>query len=774
MSIAVAALAMGTIAPSAAATRGRPAAARPQPSIADRYAKADAFLGRPLAKLVVDARVDARFVSKDRAILWRTGPIGQRLIRLRDIASGAERTLTTEDRIATLLAAALPKRKVEADRLPFADPDVDPDTGALTFGAFDRRWSFADDRLSDITPPPTDARQGSVSPDGRFRIVARGYDLVAIDRSGREIALTQDGTREQPYGRGIAVLPDILREGTEEPTMPVAVTWSPDGSKIATFRLDTRGVAPLSITQQSSDTGLPRSFRYIYPLAGAPNVPMAERLVIDIAQAFATGHADIVPIRAPREPLLYPYNPNLDWEGGKVRFQWTERGYGQLVWYTADPATGVATPVVQEAIKPLVTVTATALTPAPDLGGNLLISERTGFGQLYLVTPDAPAGGRPLTQGAWEVSSIDHVDAKAGTILVQGIGREPDRNPYWNQLYRVPVDGGAPTLLTPEPLDHSIKLSDDGKWAIDAMSSPTTPSVTVLRDTITGKIVAELAHADISALLKTGYRMPEPFVGRAADGQTRLYGMIYHPAAFDPHRRYPVIDNVYTGPTNNQVPTTFYDTVVSAPSSVAQIGAVVVLIDGRGTSRRGRIFRLPAYRNLGEVGIDDHIAMIRQMAQTDPSLDTTRVGVFGGSAGGYDAARFVLRRPEFFKVAVASSGNHDLRLDKAWWPEVSMGLADADTWERNSNMSVASRLTGKLLLIHGDIDDNVPVTESFRLAQKLIEAERDVDLVILPKTNHQVFQPFFWRKLRDYFTRNLLDEAPPPLGPAPTEKRDRP
>jgi dipeptidyl aminopeptidase/acylaminoacyl peptidase len=157
--------------------------------------------------------------------------------------------------------------------------------------------------------------------------------------------------------------------------------------------------------------------------------------------------------------------------------------------------------------------------------------------------------------------------------------------------------------------------------------------------------------------------------------------------------------------------------------------------------------------------------MIRQMARKDPGLDVTRVGVFGGSAGGYDAARFVLRRPEFFKVAVASSGNHDLRLDKAWWPEVSMGLADEATWERNSNMSVAGNLQGKLLLVHGDIDDNVPVTESVRLANAIIQASKDVDLVILPNTTHAVYQPFFWRKLRDYFTRNLLDEAPPAAQP---------
>jgi dipeptidyl aminopeptidase/acylaminoacyl peptidase len=287
----------------------------------------------------------------------------------------------------------------------------------------------------------------------------------------------------------------------------------------------------------------------------------------------------------------------------------------------------------------------------------------------------------------------------------------------------------------------------------------------VVRDTGDGRIVAELGRANPAALLAGGYSPPELFKGLAADGKTPLYGMIFRPANLDPTRRYPVIDNVYTGPTTTQVPTSWGAAVSSGANSVAQIGAVVVMIDGRGTSRRGQAFRMPAYQNLGEVGLDDHIAMIEQMAKRDPYLDASRVGVYGGSAGGYDAARFILRRPKFFKVAVASSGNHDLRLDKAWWPEVSMGNPAAEVWDRNSNMSVAANLEGKLMLIHGDIDDNVPVTESMRLANALIQAGRDVDLVILPNTTHRVSQPFFWKKLRDYFTRNLLDEAPPSLPP---------
>lgn len=265
---------------------------------------------------------------------------------------------------------------------------------------------------------------------------------------------------------------------------------------------------------------------------------------------------------------------------------------------------------------------------------------------------------------------------------------------------------------------------------------------------------------------------PETFRGVAADGRTPIYGMIWRPAHFDPRRQYPVIEEVYTGPTTTQVPTTWSAAIAGRQASLAQIGAIVVSIDGIGTSRRGQAFRLPAYRNLGTVGLDDHVALLRQMAARYPYMDLNRVGVFGASAGGYDAARFILRRGDVYKVAAAWAGNHELRLDKAWWPEVSMGDADLATWDRNSNLSVAGNQRGKLLLGHGDIDDNVPVTETMRLADAIIAGGGDVDLLILSNSTHFPNREFYWRKMRDYFVRNLLDEAPPPfVPPAPVPGR---
>lgn len=743
----------------------RPAASAPQPSIAQRYAAADAFFGNALGDLVDNADVAPHFV--EGGLFYRTGNRLDQRYQFLDLATHKIRQVTTTGALLAALSTAK-GAPVKINEAKITEVEYDPAKDELKFHAFDGALWGIDARGKAAQIEEADNRDlDLLSPDGKTRIVARDFNLIAVDvATGREVALTTDGTREQPYGRSVPELADILRDGTEEPAMPVSAQWSPDSRYLLSWRLDTRDVKKLSITQQNPHGSFyPRSFSYVYPLAGAEKLPQAARFVVDVRAAMKARKAKLVPIRMPAESLLYPAAPDIGWVEGKPRMLWTERGYKQQAVYTADPETGAATIVAHEAVKPVVTVTSSMIRPAPELGGELAISERTGWAQLYLVKPDAPDGGTALTQGAWEVLSVDHIDEDKSALVVTGVGREAQRNPYWRALYRVPTKGGDLTELTPEPLDHDAKVSPDGQWIVDQMSSPTSPTRAVLRDGRTGRIVMELAKADDSRLRAKGYTAPEPFKGLAADRKTPIYGMILRPANFDPKRTYPVIDNVYTGPTTTDVPATWSDARRVSGNSLAQIGAIVVMIDGTGTSRRGQSFRLPAFQNLGEVGLDDHIALIRQMSAKYPYMDTTRVGVFGGSAGGYDTARFVLRRPDFFTVGVASSGNHDLRLDKTWWPEVSMGNPDEATWERNSNMSVASQLKGHLLLIHGDIDDNVPITESFRLAKALMDAGRDVDLVVLPNTTHRVNQPFFFKKQRDYFTQYLLRERPPPLGP---------
>lgn len=716
------------------------------------------YMGGKIGALITDLNIEARFVGSGKGVVYRLGKRGEGRFMIADPQTATTRELVNEATLVPLLTAQGAKIDGPAYiRLQ----DYDTETKILKVLAGGLNWLY-DTGTVTVKAAELPVKDDAVaSPDGKWKVVARNYNLWLIEvATGKETALTADGTYDRRYGQNYPLLGDMVAANSETPSNRVSVQWSQDSKKLLTYRLDRNGSYIWRAVQQSpAGSQFAREFSYVYPSAGAKDVPQIHPIVIDPAEAIK-GNAAITAIDAPSQSLLWPGDPAIYWDdAGRVVYEWQQRGYGEVRLYEADPVTGKAEVRVRESLKPLVTVTSTAIRNTSEWGGYLVLSERTDWAQLYYIKRgEDPNGGKALTKGNWEVTEITHI-AKGGPVLVTGIGREPGVNPYYKSLYRVDLRGKI-TNLTPEPLDHETRVSDDGQWIIDRMSSPTEPTRTLLRRASDGGIVMELGHADPSALLASGFMPPEPFETPADDGKTKLYGMIHRPANFDPSKSYPVIENVYTGPTTHRFGESYEDNMVAGLNGLAQWGAIVVTIDGRGTSQRGKAFRLPAYQNLGEVGLDDHIYVLKAMKAKYPYFDLDRVGVYGGSAGGYDTARFVLRRPDFYKVGVASSGNHDLRLDKAWWPEVSMGIADDATWERNSNISVAGNLKGKLMLIHGDIDDNVPVVASLRLSNALIKAGKPHELVILPNTNHAVMQPYYWNKLTSYFVTNLIDVKP--------------
>ncbi len=727
------------------------------PSIDERYATAASYFTGKVGELVTDLDVRPVFVAGGAQVLYRHGPRMHGTIVLADAATGQGRDLVGDD----ILSQAVASATSQAGPKTIIPQDYDAVSNVLTFGTGDASWRYdLKAQHLDKAPPPPAADEGVTSPDGRYRIVHHGYDLALIEvATGREVPLTADGGYDQRYGMNYPQFADMVAANSETPPMRVSAQWSPDGKWVLTYRMDRNGSYIWHGVQPNPPgSQFPRHFDYVYPTAGAAQVPQVVPVVIDVAAALK-GTIKPKVLNVPSLPLLWPGDPDLGWDGSRVLYQWQKRGYGELDQYSIDPETNVATITVHEAIKPLVTVTATAIRPVPELKGNLVISERSGWAQLYFIADGTdPSGGKALTKGNWEVEEI--VRADPGQVLITGIGREAGVNPYYRSLYRVGLDGTIRNLA-PEPFDHDVTVADDGKTFIDRMSSPTVPTRTLLRSIDDGHIIAELGHADPAALMASGFVAPEPFETVADDGKTRLYGMIFRPKGFDASRTYPVIEYVYTGPTTHVIDYGYRRTIGGPAESMAQLGAIVVEIDGRGTSQRGQAFRSSAYQNLGEVGLDDHIYVLKAMKAKYAYFDLSRVGVFGHSAGGYDTARFVLRRPDFYKVGVASSGNQDLRLDKAWWPEVSMGIADDATWERNSNTSVAKNLKGHLMVMHGDIDDNVPIAATLRLDQALTEAGKPHELVILPNRTHDTYTPYFWRKHFDFFTEYLLGETPP-------------
>jgi dipeptidyl aminopeptidase/acylaminoacyl peptidase len=458
----------------------------------------------------------------------------------------------------------------------------------------------------------------------------------------------------------------------------------------------------------------------------------------------------------------------------------------------ADATTGQTRTVHTESSETEIDVTPTPFIEAPNariLGdGNEFVwySTRDGWGHLYLHDGESGDLKCQLTSGPWAVHEIKHLDEEGRWIYFVAGGREEGRDPYLRHLYRVRLDGSDLSLLTEEDADHAITFSPSGQYVVDEYSRVDMVPVTVLRSA-DGRIIRTLEMGDISQLQSLGWRFPERFSVKARDGVTDLYGVITRPTTFDPAKSYPVIDSIYPGPQIIKTPKRFPAGLdqtghqrqwVWHDQALAELGFIVITIDGQGTPYRSKAFLDVAYGDkFGEAGgLADHIAGLRQLASREASFDLNRVGIYGHSGGGYASARALMTFPDFYKVAVSSAGNHDQHGYVADWGERYIGLADDNTYRDQANFHLAGNLKGKLLLIFGGLDDNVPPALTSQLIDALMAANKDFDLLALPHCDHSFVDlregretyesglrenPYFVRRLWDYFVRHLLGAEPP-------------
>lgn len=591
----------------------------------------------------------------------------------------------------------------------------------------------------------------AVSPDGRWAVSATGYDLQVRDlRDGTVRRLTHDGKDGNAYGSHEALEVPPAKQG-----LPPAVYFSPGSRRILTYRLNYANVPELNLVVARSGGKRPESRTYRFAMPGDP-VAHATWMILDLADGAR------VDVRHPPMPIRPIDDPKAQWssDGRSIFFLEEEAGYARAWIRAIDARTGEVRTLLEE-------TTDTVLSRSPILktfgDGSRLIwsSERDGWRHLYLV--DAHNGGivRQLTRGAWAVHRVPFVDAEGGWLYFVARGREAGRDPYYRHLYRIRLDGTGLTLLTPEDADHDVAFSPDGSVFVDTYSRVDAPPVSVLRRAAGGP-ATELQRADIRRLLAAGWRFPERFSVKARDGVTDLYGVLFLPSDFDPRHRYPVIDSIYPGPQQTRAPKSFK---LDDAQALAELGFVVVAIDGMGTPGRSRAFREVSYRNLGEAGgLPDHVAGLRQLARERPWMDLSRVGIYGHSGGGFASTRAILAYPDFYKVAVSSSGNHDQRIYHAGWGERFQGYPDGDNYAGIDNASLAGDLKGKLLLVHGDADNNVHPAHTLALAKALIEADKDFDLLILPGQRHGYqgrAKDYFTRRRWDYFVRHLMGSEPP-------------
>jgi dipeptidyl aminopeptidase/acylaminoacyl peptidase len=637
---------------------------------------------------------------------------------------------------------------------------------SFEFGAAQRSMTF---RIGDdewwcdlVTYELSEVRKGKrgISPDGKWIAFCREHNLwLRSTRTGREHRLSTNGIEKrdyafQPSWHATLNISSPSQE-TEEPE--VSVNWSHDSKRLVTLRMDRRRAQNLYLLQSVPEQGFrAQVWAYERSLPGDTEYATVEWVIFDIATGRRT------PVQLDPQPSFLVWSlPQWSKDSQRLWITIYKRGYQQLDLFEIDAATGTAKVLITETSKTNVDADSSSYHPVNDGEKILWTSERDGWNHIYLYDGKTGALEKQLTSGEWVVREILHVDEEDSWVYFSAGGKERGRDPYLQHVYRISLDGGQPTLLTPENAEHETAFSPDGTVFTDTYSRVDLPPRSVLRSSEDGSVLLDLGQGDVSRLLSAGWIPPEAYTVKARDGTTDLYGVVYLPPDLDPDKKYPVIDATYSGPHAVRTPKSYARAVRGGEQALAQLGFIVFTIDGMGTAKRSKAFHDVSWANLGDIGAPDHIGALEQLNQRYGYFDLDRVGIFGHSAGGYDAAHAVLTHPDFYKVAVASAGNHDHRMAKVWWPEVYMGPF-GDHYKEQSNLTLAENLEGKLLLVHGDMDNNVNPASTIRLVDELIKANKDFDLLILPNVDHDIREhTYFIRKRWDYFVKHLLGVEPP-------------
>jgi dipeptidyl aminopeptidase/acylaminoacyl peptidase len=613
------------------------------------------------------------------------------------------------------------------------------------------------------------------SPDGTKAAFIRDHNVWVRDvASGAETQLTTDGTKDFGYATDNAGWTHSDR---------AILTWSPDSKRIATFQHDGRGVRDMHLV--STNVGAPRLESWKYPLPGDSVIFRIHRVVLNVA-----GEPKMVRFQMPADPHRSTVSDHIACSGGTIcDAQWfpdgsqmafvsSSRDHKVATFRIADARTGAVRTLFEERSQTQVgdaSLDEELWKVLPASNELIWWSQRDNWIHLYLYDLATGRLKNRITTGDGNVATIVRVDEKARQIYFLGQGKEAGRDPYYQHLYRIGFDGKGQTLLTPEDAHHVVSMSPDGRHFVDTYSTPTTPPVTVLRDA-TGKLVQTLEKADVSRLVAAGWKAPTPIRVKARDGKTDIYGLMFTPSNLDSTRKYPIVNYIYPGPQSGSVGSRSFSPARGDHQALAELGFVVVAIDGMGTPGRSKAFHDAYYGRMGDNTLPDQIAGMKELAQRYRFIDLEKAGIWGHSGGGFATAAAMFRHPEFFKVGIAESGNHDNRNYEDDWGERYQGLlvknGNTDNYADEANQTHAAKLQGKLFLIHGEMDDNVPPYNTQLVVDALVKAGKDFDLLMLPHARHGygADSPYVMRRRWDYFVRHLQGAEPPkeyPLGAPP-------
>jgi dienelactone hydrolase len=589
-------------------------------------------------------------------------------------------------------------------------------------------------------PPET----SKASPDGNWEALIENYNVFLRAKGKTETApLSYDGSEGNYY---------TLR----------SIAWSPDSKRLVAYRTRPGYQREVYYVESSpADQIQPKHSTMVYPKPGD---------TLDLAQPvlFEVDTKKAIKIDDALFPNPYDLTPSVWWKDGRgFTFEYNQRGHQIYRVIEVDAQTGKARALIMEESKTFIDYrslaenrTDTGKKFRRDLNdGKEIIwgSERDGWEHLYLYDGATGKVKSQITKGNWVVRFVDYVDEDKRQIWFRASGMVAGQDPYFTQYYRINFDGTGLIPLTNADGDHAVRYSPDRAYYVDTWSRVDQATISQLRRSADQRVLMDLEHGDASALVAAGWKAPEIFVAKGRDGTTDIWGVIYRPTNFDPSKKYPVIESIYAGPQGSFVPKTFSGTA----QALVELGFIVVQMDGMGTNNRSRAFHDIAWENLGDAGFADRILWHKAVAAKYPWYDITRVGVYGTSAGGQNALGALLFHPEFYKVAVSNSGCHDNRMDKIWWNEQWMSWPLGPQYSNSSNVDNAYRLEGKLLLVLGELDNNVDPSSTLQVVNQLIKHNKKFDLLFVPGGGHGAGGPYGQHLLEDFFVHNLMGVEPP-------------
>lgn len=575
-----------------------------------------------------------------------------------------------------------------------------------------------------------------VSPDKKLSAFVKDNNLYVKDlKTGKEKALSTSGSKEDYYS-----------------AYPY---WSPDSKKVAVMRIHGAETRQLYLIESSpADQFQPKLQTRDYVKPGDV-LPARTPVIFDIASGDRKIASNDL-FKSQMDLKGFEWLP----DSKSVMFEYNQRGHQVYRVLEMSAETGEIKPLVEETAKTFVNYTRYFRQTVNNGKEMIWMSERDNWNHLYLYDRLTGTVKNQITKGAWYVRDVLNVDEKKREIIFSANGMKANEDPYLVRYYRIRFDGTGLTCLTPEEGMHQAWFSDDKRYLVDVYSMVNKAPVTVLRSAADGKIIMPLEKADISELLKAGWIAPEPFVAKGRDGKTDIWGIIYRPTNFDATKKYPVIEYIYAGPGSQYTPKTFisYNRNMSA---LAELGFILIQLDGMGTSFRSKAFEEICYKNLKDAGFPDRILWAKAAAVKYPYMDIERMGIFGASAGGQEAMGAVLFHPEHYKAAYSSCGCHDNRMDKIWWNEQWMSYPVDSSYIASSNVENAHLLTRPLMLVVGEMDDNVDPSTTYKVCNELIKANKDFELVVLPGVPHTMGGDYGEHKRFDFFVKNLMGVTPP-------------